>query len=91
VEGVRFLAALAQPDVPAVIRNNARQALQAWDAKNYVDAVVALKTVMSFPDARAFQGPLQSALNEMLGKLKPAAEQGNQAAKEAIDYLKASL
>jgi hypothetical protein len=91
VAGVRGLAPLTQAGVYPIVRNNAINALKAWDAKNYLDALVSLRTIMSLPEAAPYSALLEGAFAEMLAALKPAANAGNQSARDALEYAQSTL
>jgi hypothetical protein len=89
--GVKGLVPLARAGVFPVIRNNALEALRAWDSGDYVGAIVSVRTIMSLPQAAPYTAQVDGAFEEMLAALKPAAASGNRSAKDALEYVQSIL
>jgi hypothetical protein len=74
-------------DQNAYIRNNAKQALESWDAGEYAAAVIALQKVMSLCKTASQQEDALSSLAQLKQEIDAAAAKGNAIAREAAAQL----
>jgi hypothetical protein len=91
VQGVKALQALTQAGVHPTVQSNAKDALNHWSNRDYYSAIVSVRMVMGRPEAVPYAAQVKSAFSEMLEATAKAAAQGEQNAKDAMEYVRSSV
>lgn len=74
-------------DTNPYIRNNAKQALESWEAKDYAAAVIAMQKVISLCKSETQQAAALASMAQLKMEIDAAAAKGNSKAKEAAAHL----
>ena len=78
------LIKLAQ-DSNAYIRNNARRADACWKARDYNDAVTALRVILNLIRTSEQREALFSSMDQLRTEVESAAKKGDKSAKKAME------
>lgn len=84
VGAVESLKLLAHESANPYLKNNAKAALEAWNQRDYDQAVVYVKTMISLQLTPEQQASVLAALESMRETLDRAAQAGNPSAKAAL-------
>lgn len=82
-EGLKKLCSDTNP----YIRNNAKQGLSAWEARDYTTAVISMQKIITLCKSEAQQADAISSLAQLKKDVEAAAAKGNRNAKEAAAQL----